>query len=625
MDKAGSLDQDNIRQRPVFSNFSPNLSGLNHRGDVSPVWIFAITIFGIALAEVVAMMVVYFLQDWSYTQRVIIDAFVMTIIIFPMLYVLSFKPLIRQLQYRDQSERILLSRLNLMQYAPGHTLDELFQFALDQVEDLSDSFVSFLYIMEGDEIAPGRQIWSTRTLQSMRHADTLIPYHTSVRQAEVWVQAVRQARPMIYNNYSELSSKARLAQDHIQLSRLLVVPVVRGEEVVALFSVGNKSAPYSESDAERIAAFIDFGWDIIRYKEAVLRLQDSELKFRTLADWTYDWEKWVDPQGKIIYTSPSCETITGYTAQEITTNPEVLIEMIHPEDRDFYVHHYRAIHDEQAAPESLEYRIITRQGSERWIEHLCRPLFSDSGQYLGRRISNRDVTIRKQAEQQILEKSRNELVLSQALSAIRSEIARDLHDTLGQNIGFLRMTLEYLAESEQRDTPDLKGYINNMARAANDSYELIRAMLAVLQLSDASDPLKLFRRYADEVSQRAGFTVQITSTGMPRPISPPQIRQLFYIFREGLSNIEKYAGASHVSAEFIWDEGGFTFQLSDDGAGFDAASLPAPGHYGLTFMRQRAEILKAEFSIESLPGHGSSIRVTTPYEAAPLSQEDLNQ
>jgi len=106
----------------------------------------------------------------------------------------------------------------------------------------------------------------------------------------------------------------------------------------------------------------------------------------------------------------------------------------------------------------------------------------------------------------------------------------------------------------------------------------------------------------------------VSSQGHPKQLYPQQIRQLFYIFREALSNIEKYANADRVSGEFLWDNYALTFTISDNGRGFDTDTIQSPGHYGLKFMRERAELLKGSYIIQSAPDQGTTIRVIVPFE-----------
>jgi PAS domain S-box-containing protein len=137
---------------------------------------------------------------------------------------------------------------------------------------------------------------------------------------------------------------------------------------------------------------------------------ESEEKYRAVADNTYDWEYWNGVDGSIIYCSPSCERITGYTADDFLQDPELLIRIIHPDDRDTFKHHldFDSNYLAPADCQSMDFRIHTRSGKECWISHVCQEIFDANGASLGRRACNHDITERKQAEE-TLARSRAEL------------------------------------------------------------------------------------------------------------------------------------------------------------------------------------------------------------------------
>lgn len=128
-------------------------------------------------------------------------------------------------------------------------------------------------------------------------------------------------------------------------------------------------------------------------------LRAGEEKFRTVCDWTQDWEYWIDQDRKMRYVSPSCFDITGYGPQEFMDDRETTLRLVHPEDREAFAKHHEK-GSNGSPPDSIEFRIVTKSGAVRWIHHACRPVFSN-GKFLGRRVSNRDVTDRKIAEQEL--------------------------------------------------------------------------------------------------------------------------------------------------------------------------------------------------------------------------------
>lgn len=140
---------------------------------------------------------------------------------------------------------------------------------------------------------------------------------------------------------------------------------------------------------------------MLRLKLAEKALKESEERFRLIADYTHDWEFWMAPDVSLSYVSPSCERITGYPAEEFLKNPKLLREIVHPEDRPIFDHHIENL--QTIEPNSIDFRIITSRGDVRWISHVCQPVFSNTGTWLGRRGSNRDITERKLAESHLAE------------------------------------------------------------------------------------------------------------------------------------------------------------------------------------------------------------------------------
>ncbi len=127
-----------------------------------------------------------------------------------------------------------------------------------------------------------------------------------------------------------------------------------------------------------------------KVKQRTQELAASEQKYRIVADNTYDWELWVDPKGCFIYCSPSCKAITGYDQSKFLENPELMKSLLHPEDLQRFEDH-RNDEESHSSVEKFEFRIIDRSGEERWIEHVCKPIFYQDT-YLGFRASNKDIT-----------------------------------------------------------------------------------------------------------------------------------------------------------------------------------------------------------------------------------------
>jgi two-component system nitrate/nitrite sensor histidine kinase NarX len=229
-------------------------------------------------------------------------------------------------------------------------------------------------------------------------------------------------------------------------------------------------------------------------------------------------------------------------------------------------------------------------------------------------MSNRDITEQKQAERDIQERNHKEQTLTKTIHTMQLDIARDLHDTLGQNISFLRMKLDHLTQKKIRKQSEMQLEIRSMSQAADESYDLMRGTLAVLQSETSADLFRLFTHYAEQIEERSGFSTTFSTRGEPRFMSATRMRQLFYIFRETLNNIEKHSNASEVSIEMAWGQECLNLDVFDNGNGFDPDISRYGGHYGLRFMRERAELLNGSLRIQSDFGSGTHIALEVPYQ-----------
>lgn len=183
--------------------------------------------------------------------------------------------------------------------------------------------------------------------------------------------------------------------------------------------------------------------DVTARKQAEEALRASEERYRTVAHFTYDWEYWRDPEGVLLYTSPSCARITGYRAAEFQADAALLERVIHTADRARFTEH---LHDKNKYTASeLEFRIITRDGEERWIEHTCRAVYDAEGHYLGERASNRDVTARKRAEQELQQQAHRLAMLNRASQMFNSTL--DLNQVLVTVLEEIRRVLNAVGAS----------------------------------------------------------------------------------------------------------------------------------------------------------------------------------
>lgn len=172
------------------------------------------------------------------------------------------------------------------------------------------------------------------------------------------------------------------------------------------------------------------------YKSEVeAKLRESEERFRTVADFTYDWEFWIGTNYEFKYISPSCERITGYPAEEFIKRPILMIDITHPEDKDRLIN---CITDKNNPNEAIdmEYRIITKNNEMKWVSLCCRPVFSKDGKWLGYRGSNRDITHKKKLEEELLHLKKFEMI-----ATLSGGIAHDFNNLLTIILGYIDIAL----------------------------------------------------------------------------------------------------------------------------------------------------------------------------------------
>jgi len=178
--------------------------------------------------------------------------------------------------------------------------------------------------------------------------------------------------------------------------------VISQEEIIRTPAGGNlryrqvSSNPVRDAHGNIIGS-VSVVRDITEHKLMEQTIAESEAKYRIVADNTYDFEFWLNPQGQYIYASQSSKRVTGYAPEDYSKDPDLRRKIIHPDDLSIFDRHVQESENKYKDAKS-EWRIIHADGSTRWISHACQSVFSDKGEYLGLRGSNRDITERKQAE-----------------------------------------------------------------------------------------------------------------------------------------------------------------------------------------------------------------------------------
>ncbi|MBN2654892.1 MAG: DUF3365 domain-containing protein [Nitrospirae bacterium] len=242
-------------------------------------------------------------------------------------------------------------------------------------------------------------------------------------------------------------------------------------------SIGVPMAPYLKSEentiytiigthmAMWIIGFVGIAFFSIRLMKNEKDRRYTEWKFKTLSDFAVNWEYWVNVDGDIVYMSPSALNITGYSVTEFMKSRELVRAVVHPEDQETYDSHIEnfALMDSG----ETEFRIITKDGQVKWISHICEPIYIDD-QFLGRRITNRDVTDRKKLKAQLMQSQKME-----SLGLMAGNVAHDFNNILTTIMGFSALLKETLSP---HDTAASR-YIQNILSASDRAHALTNSLL----------------------------------------------------------------------------------------------------------------------------------------------------
>jgi PAS domain S-box-containing protein len=243
-----------------------------------------------------------------------------------------------------------------------------------------------------------------------------VPEHTilSMNSAARRISGIEAEEDVVGVNILEVTQVFRhyypdgtlIPYEELPIFKALQQVETRNAEIIVERLDGSKSwelvdaSPIYDADGEHIAGVVYFP-DITDRKLAEAALRESEEKYRTAVDFTYDWEHWFGPDGTFVYVSPACERITGHGVEEFLADPGLLERIVHPDDRAVVAGHFRQVLSDSQKEYHLEFRILASNGEERWIDHYCQPVYDSDGKWLGQRASNRDITKRKQAEREL--------------------------------------------------------------------------------------------------------------------------------------------------------------------------------------------------------------------------------
>jgi two-component system NarL family response regulator len=378
--------------------------------------------------------------------------------------------------------------------------------------------------------------------------------------------------------------------------------------------------------------------DITNRKQMEHALRASEERFRMLAENAHHliFRLSLVPKRHFDYLSPSFTEITGYTQEEAYADPDFHFKVIHPSSRATLLMLGELNHDVLT---SVTLCYLRKDGNEIWVEHDQWTIFDEQGTPVAIEGVIRDITDRKFAEQQVFEQQKALAMLRE-----REHLARELHDTLGQILGFMHIQAQEVHQLLTiGDTQQALQLVEQLVRVSQGGFTDIREYIlgvqihSPMQAENAEHPsfFATLETYLREFSTFSGITtnLHLPADRQPLTFSLSVETHLLRIIQEALSNVRKHAQATQVQVSFALAEPPTTpdttladapepsqivVTIQDNGQGFPDLNQmqqkmgDAWSGYGLQSMRSRTQECGGTLTIDSAPATGTCLRVYLP-------------
>ncbi|MBU0610257.1 MAG: PAS domain S-box protein [Armatimonadetes bacterium] len=394
--------------------------------------------------------------------------------------------------------------------------------------------------------------------------------------------------------------------------------------------------------------------DITERTQVEAALEASEVRYRRLFETAQDGILLLDAHtGEIVDVNPFLEDLLGYRHDEMVGRK--LWEMGPFKD----VAAARAAFEKLQAERYVRYEDLplqTQDGRRIAVEFVSNVYAVNGGDIIQCNI--RDITERKRAEEQlhalhlqlearveartaelaranlalqkeIVERERAEAREHQVVVEERTRIAREIHDTLAQGFTGIIIQLE-AAEDVLAEQPEAARLHMLQARtlARESLAEARRSVWALRPLALGADDLGYaFLHLVHSLSESSGTPIGFTLCGVLRPLSQDVEHHLLRIGQEALTNALRHAHAAEIRVTLTCGADSIELTVEDSGAGFDVTSATYQG-LGLRGMQERADALRGQLTITSVPGQGTLVRVVVPIaraEGGSLAEDKLDQ
>jgi len=347
------------------------------------------------------------------------------------------------------------------------------------------------------------------------------------------------------------------------------------------------------------------------------RLRRSEERLQLLIDSVKDYAIFMlSPSGEITSWNSGAQRIKGYTAAEIIGQN---FSVFYPPEARAAGLPERMLEaaTRQGRVEAEGWR-VRRDGSRFWADAIVTPILNDAGVLQGFAKVTRDLTERKRLEE--LEHAGELASASErAREEQKKQIARELHDDLGQQLTAMQMsTISVQREIEAgRCTPETVAMVHNLSTLINEAMTAVRRIASDLRptMLDDLGLLPAIEWLAEEFSRRYGVKCRTSLSAGELEYSDTATTAIFRIVQEALTNVARHAYATEVDITIGTANNICEICIEDNGNGAVPQIPDKPDSFGLRGIRERIRQLNGTVSLGNGSNGGFHVRATLPVDA----------
>ena len=299
-------------------------------------------------------------------------------------------------------------------------------------------------------------------------------------------------------------------------------------------------------------------------------------------------------------------------------NFEMYMERIHPEERKGIDERMKLALEKRLSTITEEFRFRTANGEYRNFYDRAYIKYDTVGRPLRISGAMQDITERNK-NNELLQKSYEDIrQLASSLQSIREDertnIAREIHDELGQQLTGLKMDVHWLARKINSADKEINDKMKESIELINTTITSVRKISANLRPSILDDLglLPALEWQGEEFQKRSGTKVVFINNAGDINVQPEATTGIFRIYQELLTNIARHANADLVKSVLFKDKSRLYFSITDNGVGFNLETISNNKTLGLLGIRERTLLLGGTYEFKSKPGEGSVTIISVP-------------